>query len=73
MHFKVLFDYYLFRNPEADLQQNKRLKCFFFSTNGSLNKKSFSCRDIINQKYSWEFRARASEVYDFAASKAHLL
>ncbi|KAH1026896.1 hypothetical protein HUJ05_000493 [Dendroctonus ponderosae] len=27
--------------------------------------------DIINQKYSWEFRARASEVYDFAASKAY--
>ncbi|KAJ3630803.1 hypothetical protein MTP99_011976 [Tenebrio molitor] len=25
-------------------------------------------RDIINQKHSWEFRARASEVYDFAAT-----
>lgn len=25
-------------------------------------------RDIINKKHSWEFRARASEVYDFAAT-----
>lgn len=30
-------------------------------------------RDVINQRLCGEFKARSSEVYDFAATGAHLL
>lgn len=56
--FYYIAEFKFFGFPKVTVQKGANILYDFSKTQ----------RDIINKKHSWEFRARASEVYDFAAT-----